>query len=89
MEEVIGSTPESVPEIASVTGDTKRVCTKSLIVYLTQVSAILLIIAVSIVNLSINKDDKEVWLTLLATSLGYLLPHPNVKKLRVKDGVTL
>ena len=60
-------------------------CKKSLLVYITQVLAIFIIVIVAIVNLSTSTQDKEMWLTLLCTSMGYLLPNPKVKAVKTRS----
>ena len=56
-------------------------CKRSLVVYAIQVLAIFIMMIVSVANLSLGgRGDKEMWLTLLCTSMGYLLPNPKVKR---------
>lgn len=49
-------------------------------VFVVQVSAILIIITFCLINLTINRDQNEkLWIGLLGSSIGYLLPNPNLK----------
>jgi len=56
---------------------------KHTLVYLSQVVLIYIIVITSIVNLTLYKNDKEnskIFLMLLSSSVGYLLPNPSLKK---------
>ena len=53
---------------------------KSEIVFFMQVFLIYIVVITSIVNLTINKDEGKLWTALLSSSLGYLLPNPNLKR---------
>lgn len=68
------------PSVSSEDKADRAICTRSLIVYVIQVSAILMMICVCVANLSLHDKDKEMWLSLLCTSMGYLLPSPKVKR---------
>jgi hypothetical protein len=45
-------------------------------VYLTQVVLIYIIVVTSLINISLESERAALWLTVLAGSLGYLLPNP-------------
>lgn len=47
--------------------------------YWTQIIVIYTIIATAIIHLSLQAPDKELWLVLLSSSLGYILPSPSLK----------
>lgn len=55
------------------------------LLFIVQVSAILLVISCSLINLSIShysysdKKDDKLWIVLLSSTLGYLLPNPKLK----------
>ena len=51
----------------------------SAMVFAVQVFVLLVLITVSIYNLSSGNGNKELWVALLSTSLGILLPSPNIK----------
>lgn len=60
--------------------------TRSRLLFAAQVTAILLVIICSLVNLSIahyypyiDKKDEKLWIILLSSTLGYLLPNPKLK----------
>lgn len=53
--------------------------TKSKYVYLFQVLVILTIIAVSCINITVYKNTDKIWIVLLSTCLGYLMPEPKFK----------
>ena len=53
---------------------------KSEIVYFTQVILIYVICITAIVNLTLYKEDSKLWVGLLCSNIGYLLPNPTIKK---------
>ena len=56
---------------------------KSEITYTLQVLLLYFVVISCIINLSINTDGKrDLWISLLASSLGYILPSPKIKKTR-------
>jgi hypothetical protein len=52
---------------------------RSEIVFFWQISIIAIVVIASIVNLSIGSKS-DIWLVLLSTGLGAVLPNPNIKK---------
>ena len=58
---------------------------KNQLTYISQIIVIYAIIATSIVHLSIQGQDRELWLILLSSSLGYILPSPGLKFTRQKQ----
>lgn len=52
---------------------------KNTLIFLSQIIIIYFIIIASIIQLSLQSSDKDLWLILLSTSLGYILPSPNLK----------
>ncbi len=55
------------------------VCPKSQIVFFVQVILVYIVVIVSIVNLTIGRCDEKLWITLLCSSIGYILPNPSLK----------
>lgn len=56
---------------------------KSELVYIFQIILVYVIVISCIANLSLKKDaNTELWITLLGSSLGYILPSPKIKKSR-------
>ena len=55
---------------------------KSQFVFAVQVVLIYIIVITSVVNLTINADESlsKIWIVLLSSCLGYLLPNPTIKK---------
>jgi len=55
---------------------------KSEIQYFTQVLILIVVIIGSLVNLTIYKDgsDSSLWISLLCSSVGVLLPAPTLRK---------
>ncbi len=52
---------------------------RSEIVFFTQVIIVYIVIIVSIANLTLGHPDNKLWIALLSSSLGYLLPNPKIK----------
>lgn len=61
---------------------------KNQVTYMTQVVLVYCIIAVSLTQLVRQSADSELWLVLLSTSVGYILPSPRLKFLKPKISVT-
>ena len=53
---------------------------KSEIVYFCQMLVVYIIIVTAIVNLSLNSDKTELWVSLLSSAIGYALPSPTLNK---------
>jgi FtsH-binding integral membrane protein len=52
---------------------------KSEIVYFCQMTVVYIIIITSIVNLSMKNGSSELWISLLSSAIGYVLPNPSLK----------
>jgi hypothetical protein len=51
---------------------------KSEITYFSQIIIVFIVIITSILNLSLTSTHQEIWLTLLSSSIGYVLPSPSM-----------
>ena len=56
---------------------------KNEVVFFSQVIILYIVIITCIVNLSINTQHNEVWIGLLSSSIGFLLPNPSIKRNKV------
>jgi hypothetical protein len=56
-----------------------KVVPRSEIVFMVQVLLVYIVVIVSIVNLTIGGADVKLWITLLSSSIGYILPSPTLK----------
>lgn len=56
---------------------------KSEIVYFCQMIVVYIIIITSIVNLSIGNGTSELWISLLSSAIGYVLPNPSIRSERI------
>ena len=54
--------------------------TADIIAFLFQVVAVYIVIVISLLNLTRGSDNKELWVSLLLSSVGYLLPTPILTK---------
>jgi hypothetical protein len=53
---------------------------KQEVVFFSQVIILYIVILIGLVNIILDKGDKNLWLSLLSGSIGYLLPNPSLKK---------
>ena len=53
---------------------------QSEIVYFCQMIIVYIIIITSIVNLSLENGSSELWISLMSSCIGYVLPSPKLKK---------
>ena len=49
------------------------------LLFLVQVLVILIVVITSIVNLTIENGNLNLWTALLSSCLGYILPNPKIK----------
>lgn len=76
--------PEDDIENRSVSNNGKwhlfgKYCPRSEIVFFVQVVLVYIVVIVSIVNLTLGRADDKLWIALLSSSIGYILPSPNLK----------
>lgn len=57
----------------------KRIGKQEGLVYLFQITVLFIVIVGSIVNLSLRTEGKELWISLLSSSIGILVPQPSIK----------
>jgi hypothetical protein len=55
-------------------------CPRQEVVFLAQTGMIYIVILASIVNLSLGIGESNLWVALLSSCLGYLLPNPTLKQ---------
>jgi len=53
---------------------------RSEIVFFIQVLMVFIVAIVSIVNITMQHPDSQLWIALLSSSVGYLLPSPKMHK---------
>ena len=61
---------------------------KNQVVYFTQIFFLFSVMAASIVQLAVGNENKELWVVLLCTCTGYILPNPKLKFHPKKDAST-
>lgn len=52
---------------------------KNTLIFISQIIVIYFIIIAAIIQLSLQNTNKDLWIILLSSSLGYILPSPNLK----------
>ena len=58
-----------------------QICRKSAVVYLIQMFVILAVVIAEVINLSKTEDSNiEMWLSLLCSKIGYVLPIPKLRR---------
>ena len=68
----------------SVSNISFRRFTPDVIVFVAQVFLLFLVVTTSLVNLSLNVSNTNLWTMILVSCLGYMLPHPRLKKRKGK-----
>lgn len=67
-------------EVNSIPGSTKRTSSsRNLYQFIAQVLVILLIVSFSLYNLTVTNENKELWVSLMSSCVGYMLPNPKLK----------
>lgn len=56
---------------------------KSEIVYFCEMIVVYIIIITLIVNLSLSNGSSELWISLLSSAIGYLLPNPSLRQEKI------
>jgi len=56
-----------------------RVLPRAEIVFFVQVIMVYVVVIVSIVNLTIGRTDEKLWIALLSSGIGYILPNPSLR----------
>jgi hypothetical protein len=69
------------PELSSVSTNISVKSWPSITVYITQVIIVYIVILCALLNLTFYPTVRqELWITLLSSSIGYLLPSPYIKR---------
>ena len=71
------ASPTSENQVWSIVG---RKIPRSECVYFSQILILYLTIIVCLINLSIGVEESEVWWAMLSSAIGYMLPHPHIKR---------
>lgn len=53
---------------------------KQEVVFFSQIIVLYIVIIVSLINLTIENGENNIWLSLLSASIGYVLPNPSLRK---------
>jgi len=54
-------------------------CKPTLILFCVQVALIFVVVCASIINLTFEYGNKDLWIMVLTASLGYIMPNPKLK----------
>ena len=80
--ETMGSNGDSTNGTHSITSTpSTRIFSrpKAELVFVTQIVIVVIIIVAAIVNLALDRSPRELWLSLLSVSIGYIIPSPSMK----------
>ena len=66
-----------------------NVCKAELILFTAQISLIFMVISVSLINLTYEWGNQNLWTLVLTSSLGYIMPSPKIKFLKENSESTL
>lgn len=58
---------------------------RSEIVFFCQTFIIYIVVVTSLVNITLQNGPLNLWIALLGSGLGYLLPHPSIDKTEPRD----
>lgn len=58
------------------------------LMYFSQIIVLYVVIITCILNLSLHNGDSNLWVALLSSSLGYMLPNPRLKKSKIQVNST-
>jgi hypothetical protein len=61
-----------------------NVCKADLILFIVQVSLIFMVTSISLLNLTYEWGNQNLWTVVLTSSLGYIMPNPKIKFLNDK-----
>ncbi len=50
-----------------------------MVLFAVQVTVIFIVICASLLNLTFENGNKNLWTLILSSSLGYILPNPRIK----------
>jgi len=53
---------------------------KQEVVYFSQIIVLYIVIIIALINITLQNEQSNLWLSLLSGSIGYLLPNPSLKK---------
>ena len=63
--------------------------TFDIVLFSAQVLVIYIVVSISLYNLSQSNDNKELWISLLSSSVGYLLPSPFLSKITLPSNSSM
>ena len=74
----VGSTTGSLTSTSGLAKFTN----KNFVVYLVQLVILSIVIGVALLNLSLgwHKENKDMWVAMLSSCIGYMLPSPTYKR---------
>jgi hypothetical protein len=59
------------------------ICPRSAVVFIAQIITVLIIVITAALKLSLSDEDSSIWLVLLSSAVGFILPTPALKKKKI------
>jgi hypothetical protein len=56
----------------------KNVCKADLILFTVQIAIIFIVVLTSLINLTLEYGNQNLWTVVLTSSLGYVMPNPKI-----------
>lgn len=63
----------------------KLVSKADVLLFTSQVLLLFIVVITSLVNLSIDRGNTNLWTMILTSCLGYMMPNPKLKSVATKD----
>jgi hypothetical protein len=64
-----------------------EICPRSAVVFIAQIITVLIIVITAALKLSLSDEDSSVWLVLLSSAVGFILPTPALKKKKIDQSI--
>lgn len=66
--------------IADSVSESRTLSKPDLILFTSQIAILFVVIIASLVNLTFNYGNQNLWTVVLTSSLGYIMPNPKLKR---------
>lgn len=70
----------------SISNVIRPISRPDLVIFITQTALLFVVVITSLVNLSINNGNTNLWTMVLTSCLGYMMPNPRFKVLEKGKG---
>lgn len=63
-----------------------NICPRSAIIFAAQIITVLVIVITGAIKLTLGTENSPVWIVLLSSAVGFILPTPGLKRKKCNDG---